>query len=130
MVSDDVNEVGGSADRFGSSTHPDAGKFRVGLSRNVFVAHGLTWTGDEKKKPFGEGSVFISSSRSGVNQMLEIFSSAQDIALYKQKLCVLMRKFQHEREFQWVAAASAKVTSEVGTWKCSSRQLLSQPHCD
>jgi hypothetical protein len=42
MVSDDVKVVGGSADRLGSSTHPDAGKFRVGLSRNVFEAQGLT----------------------------------------------------------------------------------------
>jgi hypothetical protein len=40
--------------------------------------------GDEKKKNLWGGSVFISSSRRGVNQMLEIFSSAQDTALYKQ----------------------------------------------
>ncbi len=43
MVSDDVNVVGGSADRLGSLMHPDAGKLRVGFSRNVFVAQGLAW---------------------------------------------------------------------------------------
>jgi hypothetical protein len=52
--------------------------------RNPWTPQITKLLGDEKKKPFGEGSVFISSSRSGANQMLEIFSSAQDLALYKQ----------------------------------------------
>jgi len=40
--------------------------------------------GDEKKKSLGEGAVFISSSRSRVNQKLRILSLPQDIAHFKQ----------------------------------------------
>jgi hypothetical protein len=40
--------------------------------------------GEKEKRTLGEGFVFISSSRSRVNQKLRILSLPQDIALYKQ----------------------------------------------
>ena len=48
--------------------------------------------GDEKNKSLGEGSVFISSSRSRVNQKLKILSCAARHCTVQAKLCVLMEK--------------------------------------